>query len=183
MRESVLRLAAMQSRQRTCVFDLSDHYDKNRYQVMCFEMRRFIVTHPIMGSCQKCWQMLLLNQLWNEDITVLIKKTRVSLSYLRKWTCEGLNLSQDNELVKKKWLQALILIYLYDTKERWKSNARAKSTRHLSETTLAEHTQQTEHRTTEPVCQRPQFRIFFLPLEKGSCLNMKTNSFLFEKVE
>ena len=54
MRESVLRLAAMQSRQRTCVFDLSDHYDKNRYQVMCFEMGRFIVTHPIMGSCQKC---------------------------------------------------------------------------------------------------------------------------------
>ena len=46
--------------------------------------------------------MLLLNQLWNEDITVLIKKTRVSLSYLRKRTCEGLNLSQDNELVKKK---------------------------------------------------------------------------------
>ena len=46
--------------------------------------------------------MLLLNQLWNEDITVLIKKTRVSLSYLLKLTCEGLNLSQDNELVKKK---------------------------------------------------------------------------------
>ena len=34
--------------------DLGDHYDKNGYQVMCFEMGRFIVTHPIMGSCQKC---------------------------------------------------------------------------------------------------------------------------------
>ena len=47
-----------------------------------------------------------------------------------------------------------------------KSNAGAKSTRHLSETIFAQHTQQTEHRTTEPVCQRPQFRIFFLTLRE-----------------